>query len=46
MSDLTCPKCDAPLELDEDWKIIDKSKIGQPVGESIQGDYAHRRCLE
>lgn len=42
----TCPECGEPLYADQEWGIIDKSKIGEPVGESIQGDYAHTECLE
>lgn len=40
-----CPECGEPLHADEDWRITDKSLIGTEVGESIEGDYAHERCL-
>lgn len=47
MSGITeCPECGEPLYADEEWKITDPSLIGTPVGESIEGDYAHARCLE
>jgi hypothetical protein len=41
----TCPECGEPLYAYEEWELIDKTKIGEPVGESIQGDYAHADCL-
>ena len=41
-----CPECGDPMYADEEWRIIDPSKIGMPVGESIEGEYAHARCLE
>lgn len=45
---LTCPECGESLKLDEDWMITDPFLIGTTVGggESLQGDYAHERCLE
>jgi uncharacterized protein YbaR (Trm112 family) len=47
MTELTCPECGDPLEVDQDWQITDESLIGKEVegGESIQGDYAHADCL-
>lgn len=45
MSNLTCPECGDQMYADEEWLITDRSKIGDPAGD-IQGDYAHRECLE
>lgn len=47
MNELTCPKCDEPLFVDEEWLLIKPWKEGTTVGagESIQGDYAHARCV-
>jgi len=47
MAKLTCPKCDEHLGLNEEWQLINYAKLGTTVtgGESIQGDYAHARCV-
>lgn len=42
----TCPECGDPMYADEEWQITDRSKIGEPVGKSIEGDYAHARCMD
>ena len=44
---LVCPECGDPLHVDEEWRVTDRSLIGTTVeaGESLQGDYAHERCL-
>jgi hypothetical protein len=43
---LTCPECGEHLEVDEEWRITDRSLIGTEIGDDgIQGDYAHERCL-
>ena len=45
---LTCPECDEPLNIDEEWRVTDHSVLGETVTseESIQGDYAHARCMD
>jgi len=45
MSQLICPECDDPLEVDEEWLVTDRSLIGSVAGD-LQGDYAHAECLE
>jgi len=43
---LTWPKCDEPLEVDEEWQLLSLEKLTDPIRDSIQGDYAHKRCLD
>jgi len=47
MTQLTCPRCDEPLGLNQEWQLVNWARLGTVVeaDENIQGDYAHRECV-
>lgn len=39
-----CRKCNEPLEIDEEWRIIDEIFIGKKATRPIEDTYVHKEC--
>jgi len=39
-----CKACGEPLEIDQEWKIIDRSEIGTEATGPMDENYIHADC--